>query len=219
MQALDPRRVGGGHPEVQDQLLDLAVRLGMERLALVLGQGAGRARHLRARSLPRCAPMPPRARTATSGPRQAQPRGGLDGTAGVGSAALRERADDGAGGGVGRLEGARRHAAPCQRPSMRTGSRARGPTGAARSGSRPDATAGLEGTGAPARNIVGLLHPRRSGRIGRAGQSALAARSAQLVSQPRTGRARTRHGHRSGPGRSSTGRWRVRHEALLRVRR
>ena len=40
-EALDAGRVGRGHPEVQDQLLDLAVGLGEERLALVLGQGPG----------------------------------------------------------------------------------------------------------------------------------------------------------------------------------
>ena len=41
MQALQAGRLGSRHPEVDEQLLDLAVGLGHERLALVEGQGPG----------------------------------------------------------------------------------------------------------------------------------------------------------------------------------
>ena len=55
-QAIEPGRLGGGHAEVDDELLDLAVRLGHQRLALVERQrprqlvaprldGAGHAFH------------------------------------------------------------------------------------------------------------------------------------------------------------------------------
>ena len=106
-QALDARRVGGGHPEVQDELLDLAVGLGVERLALVLGQARAPARpcdasiacgdplqRRRALERRRCGPRPARPRAAASIARRASSR-----------VALRERADSRSRGRVGRLEG------------------------------------------------------------------------------------------------------------------
>ena len=69
-----PGRVGGSHPEVEDQLLDLAVRLGLEGLALVRGEGAGELVAPALEDRARSAPGRPRVRTGTGRPTLAAPR-------------------------------------------------------------------------------------------------------------------------------------------------